>query len=137
MKRRGGQQGSVLLEALISILIFSFGILAIVGLQAYSVKNTSEAKYRVDASLLADQIIGQMWSDARTNANLTSNYSSAGGGTAYAAWKTIVQNTLPGAAANPPTVVVNADNSVAVTIFWQMPGADSSVHQYTVTTQIN
>jgi type IV pilus assembly protein PilV len=136
MKRRDEQQGSTLLEALISILIFSFGILAIVGLQAYSVKNTSEARYRVDASLLADQVIGQMWSDNRTNASLVSNYSSAGGGTAYSAWKTSVQNAMPGAVANPPTVVVNADNTVTVTVFWQMPGADSSLHRYTVTAQI-
>ena len=35
------QKGIVLLEALIAILIFSFGILAIAGLQGAMVKNTS------------------------------------------------------------------------------------------------
>lgn len=136
-KQCNSQQGSVLLEALIAILIFSFGILAIVGLQAYSVKSTTEAKYRVDASLLADQLFGQMWSGSRANADLVANYDSTGSGAGYANWKTDVQNAMPGAQANPPTVTVGADNSVAVVIYWKMPGSGSSVHKYTVTTQIN
>lgn len=55
------QGGAVLLEAMIAILIFSMGILALVGLQAAMVKNTSDAKYRAEASFLAQQILGQMW----------------------------------------------------------------------------
>jgi len=55
------QRGSMLLEALISILIFSIGILGIVGLQANSIKISSDAKYRSDASLLANQYLGSMW----------------------------------------------------------------------------
>ena len=57
------QSGVMLLEALIGILIFSIGILAVVGLQSLSVKNQADAKYRADASYLANQIIGQMWAD--------------------------------------------------------------------------
>ena len=57
------QQGVVLIEAMIAILIFSFGVLGIIGLQAAMVKNTSESKYRADASNIAQQAIGQMWSD--------------------------------------------------------------------------
>ncbi len=57
------QGGVVLLEALIAILIFSFGVLGLVGLQASMVKNTSEAKYRSTASYIAQQRIGEMWAD--------------------------------------------------------------------------
>jgi type IV pilus assembly protein PilV len=60
---KSSQQGVVLLEALIAILIFSMGILALVGLQANMLQNTSSAKYRADASYLAQQKIGQMWAD--------------------------------------------------------------------------
>jgi type IV pilus assembly protein PilV len=60
-KRTSG--GSVLLEALVGILIFSIGILALVAMQAESIRNTTEAKYRNDASYLANQIIGRMWAD--------------------------------------------------------------------------
>ena len=57
------QQGAVLVEAMISILIFSMGVLAIVGLQAAMVQNTTDSKYRADASYIAQQRIGTMWSD--------------------------------------------------------------------------
>jgi type IV pilus assembly protein PilV len=56
-------RGSVLLEALVGMLIFSIGILALVAMQAESIRNTSEARYRNDASYLANQIIGRMWAD--------------------------------------------------------------------------
>ena len=57
------QQGVVLLEALIAILIFSLGVLGLVGLQATMIKSTSDAKFRSEASFIAQQKIGQMWAD--------------------------------------------------------------------------
>ena len=69
------QSGVALLEALVGILIFSIGILALMGLQAQSIRNTVEAKYRNEAAYLANQIIGQMWVD---RANL-STYDTGGG----------------------------------------------------------
>ena len=62
------QAGSMLLEAFIAILIFSMGILAIVGMQASAVKSSADAKYRSEASLLANELIGQMWVSDRTRA---------------------------------------------------------------------
>lgn len=58
-----GEQGVVLLESLIAILIFSLGVLGIVGLQGTMIKNTSDAKYRSEASYIAQQKIGEMWAD--------------------------------------------------------------------------
>jgi len=72
------QRGSVLLEAMIAILIFSMGILAIVGLQAASLKAVSESKYRVDASFLANQVVSDMWVDR----NNLASYVWDGSGTA-------------------------------------------------------
>jgi type IV pilus assembly protein PilV len=62
-KRRNAQQGVVLLEALIAILLFSMGVLALVGLQGAMIKNTSDANYRAAASFIAQQRIGQIWAD--------------------------------------------------------------------------
>ena len=59
------EKGSVLLEGLIAILIFSFGILAIVGLQANSMRITTDAKMRIDASNIANQRVGIMWTDTK------------------------------------------------------------------------
>ncbi len=54
------QKGSVLLEALIAVVIFSFGILAISGLQAAMMKNTTDAAYRAEAAYLVQQYLGEM-----------------------------------------------------------------------------
>lgn len=51
------QSGVILLEALLAILIFSLGILALVGLQAAAVKQSADAKYRTEAALLANEVI--------------------------------------------------------------------------------
>lgn len=57
------QHGSVLIEAMVAILLFSIGVLAIAGLQASMLQNTSDSKLRSEASYLAQQMIGQMWAD--------------------------------------------------------------------------
>lgn len=132
VKNRATQRGSILLEGLIAILIFSFGILALVGMQAAAIKSTSEAKYRTDASFLANQLVGQMWADNR--ATMASNYQT--GGSVYNTWKTQVEATLPGATANPPTVVVGANNQVTVTVRWQAP-SESAAHRFVLVAQIN
>lgn len=64
MKRKlSNQSGVVLLETLIAILIFSVGILALVGIQAAMISNTSEAKYRSDANLIVQKRIAAIWTD--------------------------------------------------------------------------
>ena len=137
---RSKQTGVMLLEALVALLIFSIGILAVVGLQGMAVENVSEAKYRTDASFLASQIIGQMWVN-RTN---LANYKYSGGPAPkeLANWLDQVNATLPGAITNPPSIDISASNIVTVTMFWQRPAdANGSLppppHQYLVTASIN
>ena len=118
-----GQRGATLLEALIGILIFSTGILALVGMQALAIKQMSDAKYRADASFIANEIIGHMW----VNRGSLPSYAYAGGGgppAVLANWVTGIQNELPGVTGvvNQPTVTV-AGTTVTVSIFWQPPGA--------------
>lgn len=120
----------MLLEGLISILLFSIGILAIVGLQAASTKMAGDAKYRSDASMLADQLVGQMWASDRTPATLQSNFSSPSG-TQYANWLNSVNASLPGVsgvAANQPSVAFTTNTTTAtpssqatITIYWSSP----------------
>ena len=127
------QQGMVLIEALVGILIFSIGILAMLGMQAVGVQTTVDAKYRSDAAFLANQVVSQMWVD---QANLAS-YDTTGG--AYAprdSWVTQVQNSLPKASgANAPTITV-AGRQVTVTVRWQKPG-DPTVSKQIVIAQVN
>jgi type IV pilus assembly protein PilV len=130
------QRGVALLEALVGILIFSIGILAIMALQAEAIRNTVEAKYRNEAAYLANQVIGQMWVD---RANLSAYDTTAGSNGNMTDWRTRVAGTLPGitiGGTNSPTIAV-AGNQVTVTIFWKLPGADSATRQLSVVAQIN
>jgi type IV pilus assembly protein PilV len=134
MTRR--QSGVALLEALVGILIFSIGILALMGLQAQSIRNTVEAKYRNEAAYLTNQIIGQMWVD---RLNIADYDTTAGANPAMVSWRNRVAAVLPRVVVggtNSPTIVV-AGNQVTVTVFWQLPGSDSVLRQFSVVAQIN
>lgn len=131
------QRGFILLEGLIAILLFSFGILAIVGIQATAVNFSSDAKYRTDAILLANQVIGQMWVSDRTVTTLQTDFQGGNGsdGSKYSEWATDVAAVLPGVAANKPTIAVAPSSEVTVTVRWQAPN-DSTVHQAVAIAQI-
>lgn len=140
------QAGIMLLEGLIAILVFSLGILALVGMQGVAVKQVTDAKYRSDASLLASQLIGTMWVSNRTPAALKASFDTASGAsTELTNWKATVAATLPGITddTNQPTVDVTSlgtvnDGTVTMTIFWRAPGDDASspIHKYVTVAQI-
>ena len=64
---RQQQTGAYLLEALIGILIFALGVLGIVGLQAASLRTTTDSALRAEAVFAANQLLGQMWADDETS----------------------------------------------------------------------
>jgi type IV pilus assembly protein PilV len=139
------QSGVMLLEALIAILIFAIGILGIVGLQGTAVKQVTDARFRSDAALLANQLIGQMWLTDRLSTTLNDQFTAAGASNAkYTAWKTMVTSTLPVPTSQSPTVVVNhtagasGEGTVTITIFWLAPSEPSGTtpHQYVALAQI-
>lgn len=134
------QSGVMLLEALIAIFIFSLGILAIVGMQAIAAKQVTDAQYRSQASLLADQLFGAMWATDRTLATLTSEFDSSGSNTApgYERWKSNVAASLPGTDTYPPSVRIGPDGTATVVIQWLPPSENtaSQPHKYTTVTKI-
>src|SRR5437016_3570797 len=83
MHLRRTQTGAYLLEALIGILVFSFGILGIVGLQAQAIRVTNDAEMRAEAIYLANSLISQMWTDNPTPAHLKATYDSTVGGLGF------------------------------------------------------
>ena len=132
--RRRSQEGVMLLEALIGILIFSMGILALLGMQAAAMRATVDAKYRSEAAFLANEIIGTMWVDRANIASYAT--ASCSGYTECNGWLTRLQARLPNATgANAPTIVISGQQAT-VTIFWQRPG-ESGVSQHSTVAQIN
>lgn len=106
----GKQTGSILLEAMIAILIFSMGVLAIVGLQAAMIKNTADSKYRLDASYIAQQRIGQIWADPDP---------TRVGYVSFVEANTDISNLLPG---GRRTVTQPVAGQFTVTVGWTEPG---------------
>ena len=114
-----GQQGVVLLESLIAILIFSLGILALVGLQAAMIANTSDARYRAEANYIAQQRLGEMWADPN---NLFAHLEA----------NTDISALLPN---GTRTVTQPGTGQVRVVVTWQLPGKPEA-HNVTVNASI-
>jgi len=111
------QLGIALLEALIAVLLFSMGMLALAGLQAAMVKNTSDAKYRAEASFVAQQRLGMIWVGTALPAGYAEN--------------TDISALLPN---GTRTVTVSPERVVTVTVSWQSPG--ESAHSYSTNARI-
>lgn len=99
------QQGIALVEAMIAIVIFSIGVLGIVGMQANMIKNTSESKNRADAGYIAQQQIGMLW----TNSDNLPGAPSV----------TDISAQLPGGTV---TITPQTDREFQITVSWTQPG---------------
>jgi type IV pilus assembly protein PilV len=143
------QEGLLLIEALVALLIFSLGILAIIGLQAQSIRQSSDAKFRADAGFLASQIIGYVWADRTNlaqyshrpngpngpNASPCSPGGPASGNANVQAWLANVNALLPGADGTRQSIAIDtATRRVTVTICWE---SRSGMHNHVVTTQLS
>ena len=139
-ERTGNSQGGViLLEVLVAILIFSIGILAIVGLQGVAVRTATDARFRSDAAFLAGELASQIWSDAVN----VSQYDYPGSGPVpvrLAGWVARVDGRLPGTTGVPPIIDYAADATlgevVDITVRWRMPG-EAAGHQHQVRMNVN
>ena len=163
----GKQGGSVLLEALVAVVVFSFGLLAMISMQSAAVRSTTDAKYRADAAFLANQIIAHIWSNSANiaalgtfvngvSANAAGAESCPAGAVTIAdpaaqEWLGAVAAMLPGADGGRQQVSVNVDidgdgdvdqGVVMVRICWvdrNTPAADPTptYHNYLVMARID
>ena len=146
-KIQKNQGGVVILEVLVSIVIFAVGVLGIVGLQAVTAKAGINARFRTEAAALSDELVAraQTWTDLTTiTANFTGATAAGGtatGGTEYQSWSNdrLARDTtgLPGAQATvtfpaPLAVTPGAGVLMTVEISWQAPGGDSRSTHTTV-----
>jgi type IV pilus assembly protein PilV len=122
----------MLLEVLVALLIFSIGVLGIVGLQAAMTKAQTGSQFRADAAFLAQRLIGTMWSDV-TN---FSSYNGAGC-TSYprcSEWASEVATALPGGTA---IVDASAAPAVTITITWTPPNEEQRTYTTTSAVAVN
>lgn len=115
------QRGSVLLESLISVLIFSIGLIGLVGLASQALNQSGQSRARNDASNLASELVADMW-------------ISGSAPTAFdtTAWQARVAVTLPSGTAT----VTPTGTQVSIVIAWPDPKNQGVQHTYSTTAQI-
>jgi type IV pilus assembly protein PilV len=101
-----------LIEVLVSILIFSFGVLGLIGLEASAINFSVDAEDRNRAALFASDIASSMWLNG-TVAVTTAQLNT---------WNVNIANTtlptgLPGGTVNV-TATAGTTNSADILIQW-------------------
>ncbi len=158
MINRGEQAGMTLIESMVAMLLFSMGILALVGMYATATSRTSDSQYRIEAANFANRMIGEIWAnvDRSTAANLTNTlmafqHRPGDGGCAFSGnvsanaavtqWVTDITAAgtgLPGADNTMQQIIVDTANAnrVTVTVCWRAP-TDTTPHRHVVVANIN
>lgn len=108
------QNGVSLIEVLVAILIFSVGILGLIGLQTKAIQLSGDTEGSNLAALLVNEAAAQMYT--MQNVNLPSVAPAI-----YAAWLTKIQTpALSGLPNGNGSVVFNAANNTStITVSWQ------------------
>ena len=117
------QQGIALIEALVGMLIFAFGVLGLVGLQSSMTQAQTSARFRADAADLASELFGLIQTDNLSRLNLYSGASCAG----YlrcADWQRKALGSLPQVQTNLSSDP--ASGTVNLTLTWTQGGAQNS-----------
>jgi type IV pilus assembly protein PilV len=135
-KRIHHQRGSSLLEGLLAIILFSIGLLSLLMLLSATLIESSNARYRIEASLLISDLVSHMWIGDHSLNGLKTRFADTTSND-YQSWFTSVSNRLPGVSAksNAPQITIDDARNVTVNIRWQIPG-DSTSHQMIVQTLI-
>ena len=118
----------MLLEVLVSMLIFSIGLLGTVAMYTQSVQNSVASEDRIRAALLADELVTTMWTSGTLNLPAP----------AIEAWQSRLdseaspQTGLPGGTGQ----VAVANNLATITITWQPTHMPAGSTPRTLVTQV-
>jgi hypothetical protein len=133
----------MLLEVLVSALLFSLGCIALLGLQAKMMHHSETDEYRAEAIHFANSYIAKMWASPSKASDFNDEFGN--GGNAFEIFKKSVMDAhtgIPGAL--EPVVNINSNSSsavkslnVMVQIQWVDPSDTSgAVHDVTEITTI-
>lgn len=131
-----GARGVVLIEALVGIMIFSIGVLGLVGLQAAMVKAQTQANFRAEAAQLAQDLVGRMWLDT-DNLDAYHDAGACAGVALCKDWLARVSSRLPGDVA--PEVKLVDGGRTEIVLGWVIPGEpeDDGRHFFRTVTAVS
>ena len=124
-----GQQGLALIECLISLVIFSVGVLGLMGLEARAINFSSDAQDRNRAALFANDVGSTMWLAGTVTIPAATK----------AAWQTAIADPtktgLPNGTINV-TAVPNTTNAADIVITWKPPSRTQLDTSSSLTTRV-
>jgi len=125
---RSAQTGMTLIEVLVAILIFSFGLIGLIGLQARALQFSTSAEDTSRAALLANEIAASITTTTISGTAVSVSASAA------AAWQTRAADPQSGGLPNGAVAIAASGNSASITITWTPPsaasGAANATNQY-------
>lgn len=132
-------EGFALLEALIAVLIFSLGVLGLIGFQAVSIQQSADARQRAEATFIANTFEGDLWGKNASVINSCNGktITAVTSTPCVSTWNTRI-GTLPD---GQVVITVDSTNTDKVTfeLSWKLPGESSSSarHKYVHVAEIN
>lgn len=143
--RAGVARGFTLLEVLVSLLVFSLGVLALVAMQATATRMATDARERSTATFLADQLLARMlvsdpaaaaaFNHRPSGSTACSPSGSPSTNTVVSGWLSEVAAQLPNAPEDQQQVLVDAATGlVTVRLCWQ--NGNELPRHLTVTNQV-
>jgi type IV pilus assembly protein PilV len=110
-----------LLEVLVSLLVFSFGVLGMVGMQARAVQYSVDAEDRTKAAVIANEVVSSMWAQGTLTVPAAT----------ITALETRARDRVAGGLPAATTIAVTAASGVAtVTITWPAKRASDPDRRY-------
>ena len=136
---RANQSGLALIESLVGVLVLAVGVLGALYFQGFMVAAATGSTQRIEASLLAEELVAMALSDA-ANAGCyalsgTTTCASPSASAYLSTWQARVMSSLPGADSLAPSVQFAADRTFTVTLQWRQKET-GTVRNHTLATQI-
>jgi type IV pilus assembly protein PilV len=123
------QRGVALIECMMALLIFSFGVLGLVGLEARAINFSVDAEDRNRAAVFGSEISSQMWLNGTVSPTTTA-YTTLLGNIANTASGGLPSGTVT------VTPVAGTTNAADIKITWQPPSDVSSGLTSVYTTRV-
>jgi type IV pilus assembly protein PilV len=114
--KQRAQRGISLIEMLIALLVLSFGLLGLAGLQALSLKNNQSAYLRSQATMVAYDVLDRI--RARRSELMVADFSAPFSDTGIDGWADDVAARLPGGKGT----IACAGGVCTVTVSWSDSG---------------
>jgi type IV pilus assembly protein PilV len=123
--RKRIQSGMTLIEVMVAVLIFSLGLLGLVGLQSRAVQLSTVAEDSNRAALLANEIASEiLFKNKPRGAAATTAVDLTGVG--VSAWQGRVSDLTKNGLPNGSGVVTSVGNVATITITWKATNAKAT-----------